>query len=280
MTKASEIFFIASPGGCATKSLASLFNQVAPEIKCFHGNELPLAPELGRTSQGELNILERQLNYSIANNKITGSVHSVYTSSARKWCLDHGGKSAVLFRNPVKRAMSILRMEDKPNLIRNIDTKEGGDALSILIEVYKLNDYFSGDEKIDGERFNFIILFLASIKYDRLNMKGFPKQEWFKFEDYTKNTGKLQSLFETVLPEHLRSSLGNLDMAKSQRYHYRSEKVSDDDIYSILNKDINFLGSLIQIVEILLMKINFNIRYIYDILEYDIFNSTSPEPAC
>ena len=167
MSSHVETFYIASSGACATASLSELAGSISPEILCFHGNELHADQSNVRTPDGEQGIVLRQIDIAKQNQCPVGSVHSIWTGWARNFIHKRGGRTAVLFRDPLQKTFSLFRlnfadaMSGKLIPRRYYNSEQGETIISILNHIHPSLKSTEEDKVAFNLRYNFLSVLLS-----------------------------------------------------------------------------------------------------------------------
>jgi hypothetical protein len=239
-TDTPDIFYVASPGGAATLSLARMLSGISPGITCFHGNELYSAEGAGNKG-----LIEETYRIAKETNTVTGSVHSIFGPYGRRHCLDRGGKVAALFRHPMARALSILRHYDFKNTYIHCPENNFYAKLALQriknINVSLKGKYIIADSHNYIARVNFFAVVIRGGLYDALNWRSFSTLEKFRYEDYTQSKESLLSFVYSLLPKKVYREIQSDKIWPIPRLHYRSKLVGDAEVLEFINCEIDFV---------------------------------------
>jgi hypothetical protein len=238
-----QIFFIASPGGCATLSLARAIDQVSPQVKCFHGDELYGTTGGGKSGVSEIELIEKTWSIAKSEQRVVGSVHSIAGHWARQRCLALNGSAAAIFRHPIKRTLSILRHYDYTRTLIHDSTRGAGQtAIKCLKNIYRHENFQirKQDTHKYTAQFNFLAVFIRGAVFDGFNWIHFKNNEKFKFEAFTTSNTNFFELVKAVLPEQFHDPDTLRAVWPLPRLHNRSTLIRDEDIVAVLNSDFDF----------------------------------------
>lgn len=248
-------FFIASSGGSATLSIARYFDGLSPRIRCYHGAELHDGEEHVRSPEGERGLARKQLAMS-RDGMTVGSVHAMHNAWARDAMVEGGGRTAVIFRHPVKRAISLFRtpgLWEKSGtgqvvLRRPITTAHGRTIQTLIGHIVGLQPDAGDDRSAFGAHYNFASLLVDIIAVDMRNVRGFPDTERFRFEDLTQEPDALGTLARTVLGNAFEADIAR--SAGLPHEHDREARVPTDQIVALLEAKVpNFISDLLHVLD-------------------------------
>ena len=121
---------------------------------------------------------------------------------------------------------------------------------------------FEKNQDLFSIYFNMAAIFLQVVKFDFLNLDGFPRSECFRYEDYTQSDAELRKLIKAVLPPRLHDIAGRIERRKFSKINHASSIVGNAEVLKHLHSRYNFSAALIQEVEVV-----FNEQYAASFLD-------------
>jgi hypothetical protein len=275
-----EIFFVASSGGAATKWLSNILSSVSEDVLCYHGADiraLSETPLKSGTDEDQKRIVKFQLDLAKRKNKVIGTVHAVYDDAARALCLDAGGRSAALIRDPFDRAISLSRTVIMANdgehamFTRSSDSPMAQTVYSIIGNLYQTHGLTTQDNRILASQFDYLLRLISIMANDIKNMNGFTREEIFRFEDYTTSDDVVRTLARLVLPERFHASAEKINPSDHAIQHNRAALISSSTVVAKLNQDFDFVTGSYEVVSgHLKERLGLDIEGLYLGYDYDL----------
>jgi len=271
-----EIFAIVTSGGAATHWLHKQFQFLSDEIQCFHGADEHLKQDASRSQEVEKKIIRRQFDLSVKERKVIGSIHTLWSHWAREACLSGGGRIAVVFRDPIDRALSLTRVHlsnEKygPGVVSRLrNSPQAKSVLKVMDQVYESNNKKQNNPTVLTTQFELTLRLLLVFSYDLSNLDRFSAEEQFRYEDYVRDDDELRKLMRHVLPQKFHDAVSRVSTDTISPQSTRSSNRPSLELVREVNDGQDFLGDAYRLIsENLRHQFGWNLQQQYSRVGYD-----------
>ena len=239
---------------------------------------------------------EALLSLASSTGKVCGSIVGWVSDTELTFCRSHGFSTGALIRDPLDRGMSLLRIivqsmpEDTLTVGPMGAPKIMGSIWAIVERVYQRSGrdlwkeikQLKSNRKLDERhksiwlRYQFVSRFLYNVlKNDIQVMRQFTRPEIHRFEDLTRDPDIFRAFACDLVPafaiDDAERTFGDGIMSANRR----SNKISNNSIINLLEKDFDFVINCIQVIIETFHEHEQDIETTYSAFGYDLIARAS-----